>query len=167
MPFVSCSPDIVAYWKAQRVKTKLVAKVDGVSYVSIEIPDDDPRLKHPDFFKLAIKSKRYETEAVISHIRTPIYTIKKEGVYSDTLDKEGKRAVPLTRQVGLLRYYLTDPKKKEPEFVIALLANKAALFELLNEAANAGIGKIVYLATKKYTLDFPVIETLQVIRHRR
>lgn len=167
MGFTTCSPDIVQYWQHLRVKTKLVAKVDGVSYVYIDIPDDDTRLKHPDFFALAVKSKRYETEAVISHIRPPIYTIKKGGAYSDTLDKEGHRAVPLARQVGLLKHFLTDPKKKKPEFVIALLANRDALFELLEQATNAGVGKITYLATKKYTLDFPIIETLQVIRHRK
>ena len=167
MSFTTCSPAIVAYWKYLRVPTKLVAKVDGVSYVRIDIPDKDPRLKHPDFFSLAVKSKRYETEAVISHMRTPIYTIKKEGRYSDTLDKEGNRAVPLTRQVGLLNYFFTNLEEKKQDFVTALLANKKALMDLLQQAIDDGIGKIIYMATKTYTLDFPVVDTLQVIRHRK
>jgi len=167
MPFTTCSPNIVKYWQGLHVPTKLVAKVDGVSYVSIEIPDDDPRLKHPDFFALAVKSKRFENEAVISHIRIPIYTMKKDGEYVVTLDKEKNEAVPLTRQVGLLKYFFTDPKKKEPEFVVALLANKPALFDFLDRAVKDGIGKIMYMATRTYTLDFPVVETLQLIRHRR
>lgn len=165
--FTTCSPDIVAYWKRKKVPTKLVAKMDGVSYVRIEIPDEDPRLKDPEFFKLAVKSKRYENEAVISHMRVPIYTIKKEGRYSDTLDKDENRAVPLARQVGLLNHYFTNPETKVQEYITTLLANKQDLFDLLNQAIDAGIGKIIFMATKTYTLDFPVVETLQLIRHRR
>ena len=167
MSFTTCSPDLIKYWKTQKVPTKLVAAVDGVSYVEIDIDKEDPRLKHPDFFKLAIEARRFENEAIISHMRPPIYTIKKDGKYSDIPDKDGNRAVPLSRQVGLLTYYLTNPKAKEPEFIIALLPRKEVLFAFLNEAIEAGIDKIIYLATKKHSLDLSTPETLQLIRHRK
>lgn len=153
---------IADFWAERGFVPKVLYELDGVTYWRVTVDDGHPMFEHPEYVALAFKEKLQWHHTVRRRLQPKLYGVKKNGVFADVQDPEGKRAVPLSRRRNILRAALTHPGTNEsPEIVV--LKNPYKIRQLLLKAQRAGVDRILFFAAEGFTESFSLEEALRVV----
>jgi len=100
---------IVGFWRERGFVPLLKYKTDGIHCWDIDVPEDHPDLKHPDYVSLLVQEKMSFPSIVRRRLQVPVYAVKSGGHYAMIDQPDVGRAVPMSRSKHLLQFALTNP----------------------------------------------------------
>jgi hypothetical protein len=143
-------PNVVQYWAKHGFNPCDMLNFDGVPYWQIDIPEDDERLKDPEYIQLLLQSKMFIYPAVLQkRLKLPLYTMTRGGFWVETRigDEQDIRALPLSRNKHLIQFAYKGPGIND-DLQLKQFISKKKLLKILDQALNEGVEHVGLISSR-------------------
>ena len=143
-------PQVVQYWAKQELNPCNMLNFDGVSYWQIDVPEDDERLKDPEYIQLLLQGKLFFYPAILQkRLKLPLYTMTRGGFWIETRigDEKEIRALPLSRSKHFLQFAYQAPGANT-DLKVKQFISKKRLIKTLEQALQEEVEYIGLISSK-------------------
>jgi hypothetical protein len=156
---VTILPELAAWWTAHGAKTGAIYADDNCTYWKVDAEDKDPRCKDAAYINLIIKEQFAVAALTQKKFRAPLYFLRQSGKPINTMNREKKTAVPVSKdREALLELIKHD---KNTGLSVGCIESEEAVTRFLRESLASGAGFIMYVLAISLVENF---ETKSIIR---
>lgn len=152
------------FWKARGYIPRKRYTLNNITAWQVEIPEDHPDRKHPEFIGLQAQEVLYVLPTVVQQRLTPpVFTLKVGKFFADITDRTGKRGVPFSHSRAVLTQMCVRPGHVEPPNIIKL-NREERVQEVILKAQRQGTENILFFPLAGLCETVPIESALRVLK---
>lgn len=156
--------ETASFWKSRGFTPKKRYALHGFTNWQIEIPDDHPDLKHPDYVGLQAEEVLYVLPTVVlQRLAPPVFTLKVDKMFADVVDRNGKKGVPISHSRSVLTQMCFRPGPVDPPRIIKLNRDERVR-EVILKAQRQGTENILFFPLAGLCETIPIESALRVLK---
>lgn len=156
---VTILPELAAWWTAHGAKTDAIYADDNCTYWRVDAEDKDPRCKDSAYINLIIKEQFAVASLTQKKFKAPLYFLRQSGQPINTLNRDKKTAVPVSKdKTALLELVKHD---KNSGLSVGCQETDRDVLTFLQESLRSGANFIMYVLAESLVENF---ETKSIIR---
>lgn len=156
---VTILPELAKWWQEHGAKTDAIYADDNCTYWRVDAEDKDPRCKDAAYINLVIKEQFAVASLTQKKFKAPLYFLRQSGQPINTINRDKKTAVPVSRdKTALLELVKHD---KNSGLSVGCLETDEGVLVFLQESLRTGAGFIMYVLAVSIVENF---ETKSIIR---
>lgn len=156
---------MIAFWQDRGVGFKRRYALHGFIAWELDIPDEHPDLKSPDFVGLQVEEvTTILPEVVRRRLTPPVYTLKVGKFFADVRDKTGKKGVPITHNKSVLARMCAQPPHANQPSVVKL-NSLSRIQDVLVKAHRQGTESLLFFALPGVCETVPIESALRILKH--
>lgn len=158
-------PKMVEFWQDRGVGAKRRYALHGFDAWELDIPDEHPDLKSPDYVGLQIQEvTTVLPEVVRRRLKPPVFTLKVGKFFADIQDRNQKRGVPVTHNKSILTQMCPNRPHADAPSIIKLNSNERVR-DVLVKAQRQGTESLLFFALPGVCETVPIESALRVLKH--
>jgi hypothetical protein len=158
-------PKMVEFWGERGIKAKKRYTLQKFTAWELDIPDDHPDLRVPDYIGLQVQEVTTVLPAVVrARLQPPVYTLKVGKFFADVKDSKGKTGVPITHNQSILAQMCNNPYGGESPDIVKLTKEKR-IQDVLLKAHRQGTEALLFFALPGVCETVPIESALRVLKH--
>jgi hypothetical protein len=164
---VTYRAETVEFWENQGFVPELQFEADGYQYWKIDVPEDHAMLTSPEYLGLIIQEQKAYPEMIRARFKAPMFTvIVNRRVAMTPTDLEGEpMAMPIARDLPLLRSIFTKPEKKQiPKYMKLKRPNQ--IVNAAFEVRRFGVQHIAYYVSDSIVETFKIDTVIPILKPR-
>lgn len=160
--------ETASFWKSRGFIPKKRYALHGFTTWQMEIPDDHPDLKHPDYVGLQAREVLFILPTVVlQRLAPPVFTLKVDKMFADIVDRNDKKGVPFSHSRSVLAQ-ISFPMCFHPGPVdtpnIVKLNQDKRVRDVILKAQRQGTENILFFPLADLCETIPIESALRVLK---
>lgn len=154
-------PELARWWEEHDAKIEMIFSDQGTTYWRVDAEDKDPRCKDGTYVNLIIKEQFAVAALTKKKFEAPLYFLQQSGKPVNTLNRENKMAVPLSKdKEALLKLLKHD---RNPGLSVGCKETARGIAEFLRESLASGAGFIMYVLAECLVENFEIKSVIRLL----
>lgn len=158
------STDVVDFWGRRTFGAKTRYIVDGIACWNIDVPEDHPDLKHPDYIGLLVREKMAQPSIIRRRLAPPLFSVKKDGHFALVSQPGFENVVPVSRTKQLLQLGFTNPATGECPDIVQLKPTKK-IQRVLHRMQQSGASGVMCVVTSDAAETYDINAAIASLGH--